>query len=179
MHIKHLSIKTAKPTHHLCRHLPCAKVKKCLIFYKNAKIMNITERRKLKLLWESFKILYRNCPEYNLKDFATTIYVRRQFNQQNNGALLAPFVTMEAPENCCKVVCYRQVNALTLTRPNENVNAFTGAVKKDLFANYNWFLLQLSIFGFNRRRTSLHKYIIFIFGVLIWFCHIASGILWE
>jgi len=108
------------------------------VLYKKAQILNITDRRNLSLLCQTHKILYQNCPEY-LKDFATTMHdvnlVTR--TRAHKMTLLAPFVSVEVPENCFKVACYRLWNAL---RPNlclnENVNAFKSALKKDFFAKY-------------------------------------------
>ncbi|MGL5469451.1 MAG: reverse transcriptase family protein [Shewanella sp.] len=108
------------------------------VLYKKANILNITDRRKLSLLCQTHKILYKNCPDY-LKDFATTMMdvnlgARTRAHRMT---LLAPFVSVEVPENSFKVACYRMWNAL---RPNlclnANVNAFKSAIKKDLFAEY-------------------------------------------
>jgi hypothetical protein len=72
-----------------------------------------------------------------LRDFATTMYdvnlVGR--TRAHKMTLLAPFVSVEVPENCFKVLSYRLWNAL---RPdlclNESVSAFKSTIKKELFA---------------------------------------------
>jgi Reverse transcriptase (RNA-dependent DNA polymerase) len=108
------------------------------VLYKKAEILNIVDRRKLNLLCQTHKILYHKCPEY-LRDFATTLYdvnlVGR--TRAHKMTLLAPFVSVEVPENCFKVTCYRLWNAL---RPNlclnESVSAFKSIIKKEFLANY-------------------------------------------
>jgi Reverse transcriptase (RNA-dependent DNA polymerase) len=108
------------------------------VLYKKAEILNIVDRRKLNLLCQTHKILYHKCPDY-LRDFATTLYdvnlVGR--TRAHKMTLLAPFVSVEVPENCFKVISYRLWNAL---RPdlclNESVSAFKSIIKKELFALY-------------------------------------------
>jgi hypothetical protein len=79
--------------------------------YKKCEILKIFHRRNLHILMQT--LLYKNFPEY-LSDFATTMYdvnlARR--TRAHKMTLLAPLVSVEVPENCFKVLCYRLWNGL-------------------------------------------------------------------
>jgi hypothetical protein len=74
------------------------------VLYKKAEIMNIVDRRKLNLLCQTHEILNNKCPDY-LRHFATTLYYVNLVGRTraHKMTLLAPFVSVEVPENCFKV----------------------------------------------------------------------------
>jgi hypothetical protein len=102
--------------------------------FKKCGILKIQDRRNLNILTQTHKILYKNCPEY-LYDFATTLYDVNLAGRTraHKMTLLAPFVSVDVPETCFKVKCFRLWNGL---RPNicltENVNT----LKKVVFDQY-------------------------------------------
>jgi hypothetical protein len=102
--------------------------------YKRCEILKIVDRRNLHILMQTHKILYQNCPDY-LSDFATTMYdvnlARR--TRAHKMTLLAPFVSVEVPENCFKVLCYRLWNGL---KSNLCLNANINSVKKAMTEHY-------------------------------------------
>jgi hypothetical protein len=107
-------------------------------FYKKAEILKVEDRRNLSILMQTHKILYKNCPEY-LNDFATTMYDVNLAGRTraHKMTLLAPFVSVEVPELCFKVLSYRLWNKL---KPelclNPNINAFKSALKKEYYSEY-------------------------------------------
>ncbi|MGL5467259.1 MAG: reverse transcriptase domain-containing protein, partial [Shewanella sp.] len=107
--------------------------------YKKCGIMKISDRRKLHLLCQVHKIMYRNCPEY-LQNLATPLYDANVAGRTraHKMTLMAPLVGVAVPENCFKVICFRQWSALPPSIClNANLNAFKSAIKKEIFSQYH------------------------------------------
>jgi hypothetical protein len=109
-------------------------------FYKKCNMIKVEDRRNLHILTQTHKILYKNGPEY-LNDFATTLADVRIHSERESRShkmkLLAPFVSVEVPESCFKVKCYRLWNNLPPTLClNPNLTAVKKILEEQILKSY-------------------------------------------